>query len=61
MKASPSSRSSPALETGQNSPKLEKRDSLADVKERLTPDQIADAKKKFHAYDKDNRLRYLKS
>jgi hypothetical protein len=53
MKASPTSR--PALESGQNAPKLEKRDSLADVKDRLTPDQVADAKQKFKAYDKDNR------
>lgn len=53
MKASPTSRPA-TLESGQNAPKLEKRDSLADVKERLTPDQIADAKQKFKTYDKDN-------
>ncbi len=50
----PGSKPAP-LETGHDAPKAKKPDQLEEVKERLTPDQLNQAKAKFKEYDKDGK------
>lgn len=53
MGAKPQSK--PQLETGNSAPKMKKAPTLEDIKAKLTPEQIDEAKKKFAQFDKDGR------
>jgi len=43
-----------ALETGAEAPKIQRADTLEQIRDKLTPQQLEDAKAKFKQYDKDS-------